>query len=179
MRALAEKGAIVSNRVRAAAWAAMIAVLVAVHIVIDPRLGVRVPCLPCRVAGLALLAVVLRAAAVTGRYLAVYGKPRGGRFGEIGRLVREGPYGCMRHPMHLFLSMFPLSVALLLCSPAAIAAAIVEMILILLMAVKVDERESLARFGEEYERYRREVPAFNLSPRCLWLALARRPPKRR
>ena len=171
----------VSNCVRLIIWIAMIALVVAAS-GLDTSLGLRLPGPPLayRVAGLLLLLVVLRGAAVTGRYLAVYGRsgphvPRG----EPDRLVTVGPYSCMRHPMHLFLSLFPVSVALLLASPASLLVAVAETVMVLVLAVTVDERESLSRFGEEYRRYRERVPAFNPSPRCLWLGLARRPPKRR
>ncbi len=171
----------VGNRVRALAWAAMLAAVAAASR-LDQRLGLACPAptLACRAAGLLLLATVLRAAAVTGRYLAVYGKSRPDLpRGEVDRLVTVGPYSCMRHPMHLFLSMFPLSIALLLASPTAVAVAVAEMLLVLALAVTVDERESLERFGRAYLEYRRRVPAFNLSPSCLAKALLHRPPKRR
>ena len=166
-----------SNRVRFAVWALMLAADVGVGKLLDAALRVSCSWPLCLAAGAALLLVVMRAAAVTGRYLAVYG--RTGGFGELGRLVEEGPYSCMRHPMHLFLSLTPVAVGLLAGSPCgAFLVGPVEAALILVMAVKVDEAESLERFGERYEEYRRRVPAFNLSPGCLKLALGRRPPKR-
>ena len=175
------RGFRVPNCVRMLVWIAMIVLVVAASR-LDAGLGLRLPGprLLYRAAGLLLLLVVLRGAAVTGRYLAVYGRsgphvPRG----EPDQLVTVGPYSCMRHPMHLFLSLFPVSVALLLASPASLLVAAAEAAMVLVLAVTVDERESLSRFGEEYRRYRERVPAFNPSPRCLWLGLARRPPKRR
>ncbi len=168
----------VSNRVRFAVWAALLALDVALGKALDARLGLSCPWPLCAAAGAALLLLVARAAAVTGRYLAVYGKTGSG-FGDIGRLVEEGPYSCMRHPMHLFLSLMPVAVGLLAGSPsAALLVGPAETALILYMAVRVDEAESLERFGAAYEEYRRRVPAFSLDPRCLWKALARRPPKR-
>ena len=169
-------GKVISNRVRGLAWLLMILVLVACGFLgPSPGHGLAV-----RLAGAALLLLSLRGAAVTGRYLAVYGNPvkRGRGPGEPTRLVREGPYSCMRHPMHLFLSLFPLSVGLLAATWCSILLGLAEMITVLVLAVVLDEKESLARFGEEYERYRREVPAFNLSPRCLARALGPRPPKK-
>ena len=168
---------VISNRARAAAWLAMVLA------VILAGLGGGHPCRPiyCRAAGLVLLALSMRGAAVTGRYLAVYGNPvkRGKGPGEPTRLVREGPYSCMRHPMHLFLSLFPLSLGLLIASAYSILVGLVEAVAILLLAVVLDEQESRARFGEEYEEYRRTVPPFSLDPRCLAKALGPRPPKKR
>ncbi len=171
----------VSNRVRALIWVIMVILVAAGGPLLDRWLGLRCPWpLPCRVLGLAVLAVVLRAAAVTGRYLAVYGRsspdlPRG----EVDRLVTVGPYSCMRHPMHFFLAWFPLSIGLIEASPGAVAVGLAEALLVLLLAVTVDERESIERFGEAYLEYRRRVPAFNPSPRCLAKALGPRPPKPR
>lgn len=161
---------------RGLAWLAMIAALP----LAGRALGAGCCCpLACRAAGALLLLVVLRAAAVTGRYLAVYGKSSPGRgFGELDRLVTVGPYSCMRHPMHFFLAWLPLGVALLLAEPGAVALAVAEAVLVLALAVVLDERESLERFGEAYLEYRRRVPAFNPRPRCLAKALGPRPPRR-
>lgn len=170
-------GRVISNCVRGVAWLLMI-LLVIVCGFLGPSPGHG---LAVRLAGAVLLLLSLRGAAVTGRYLAVYGNPvkRGRGPGEPTRLVREGPYSCMRHPMHFFLSLFPLSVGLLAATWCSILLGLAEMIAVLVLAVVLDEEESLARFGEEYERYRREVPAFNLSPRCIAKALGPRPPRRR
>lgn len=168
----------VSNRVRGLVWALMIVLGYLAGLALNGALGLRCPALPCIALGAVLLVVILRAAAVTGRYLAVYGKTRGGGFGDLDRLVTEGPYSCMRHPMHLFLSLFPVAVGLLTANPGmALIVGPLEAAAVLVMAVTVDEAESLERFGEAYEEYRRRVPAFNPSPRCLWKALARRPPR--
>lgn len=171
----AERGGVISNRVRGLAWLLMILLVIACGFFgPSPRHS-----LAMRLAGAVLLLVSLRGAAVTGRYLAVYGNPvkRGKGPGEPTRLVKEGPYSCMRHPMHLFLSLFPLSVGLLVATWCSILLGLAEMIAVLILAVVLDEKESLARFGKEYEEYRRRVPAFNLDPRCLAKALGRRPPR--
>jgi len=171
----------VSNRVRALTWVAMVLLVAAGGPLLDQRLGLACPRpLACRALGLVLLALVLRGAAVTGRYLAVYGRSRPDLpRGEVDRLVTVGPYSCMRHPMHFFLAWFPLSIGLLEASPGAAAIGAAEAALVLLLAVTVDERESLERFGEAYLEYRRRVPAFNPSPRCLAKALGPRPPRPR
>ncbi len=168
----------VSNKARIAIWILLLAAGYAGGLAASRLLPL--PCNPpfCIAAGLALLSIVMRAAAVTGRYLAVYGKTRPGGFGEIDRLVTEGPYECMRHPMHLFLSMFPTAIGLLALNPGmAYITGPIEALFILLLAVTVDEKESIERFGEKYLEYRRRTPAINLRPSCLWRALSRRPPK--
>jgi protein-S-isoprenylcysteine O-methyltransferase Ste14 len=170
----------VSNRVRGLAWAAIIASTLLLGRLLDREAGLSCPNpIVCIIAGLAWIAVIARAAAVTGRYLAVYGKPRGGRFGEIERLVREGPYSCMRHPMHFFLAQLPPAIGLASASLGSLIVGLAFTPLILYLAVRVDEKESLERFNGEYEEYRRRVPAFSLNPRCIAKALGPRPPKRR
>ncbi|BEP17969.1 hypothetical protein PYJP_13210 [Pyrofollis japonicus] len=168
---------IISNRLRGAAWLGMIIVIVICGIVSKP-VNICDP-LWCRLLGAILLLISMRGAAVTGRYLAVYGNPirRGRGPGEPTRLVREGPYSCMRHPMHLFLSLFPLSLGLLASTSCSIIVGVAEAVLVLVLAVTIDEKESITRFGKEYTEYRKKVPAFNLRPRCLLKALGRRPPK--
>ena len=119
--------------------------------------------------GSLLLIVTIYVAGVTGKWLAAYGKSDPTKpFGEIDRLVREGPYSCMRHPMHLFLSLMPIEVGLI--SGSFIMTFIVgplETLAVLVMALKLDEEESIERFGEEYLRYRNTVPAFNVRPSCI------------
>ncbi len=169
----------VSNRARFLVWIILIAGGIGVSLYVDGSLGWSCPRLPCLIVGLILLEVILRAAAVTGRYLAVYGKSSSEKgFGEVDRLVDVGPYSCMRHPMHFFLSLLPISIGLLVGSPTySFIIGPLETLFILVMAVIVDEKESIERFGERYLEYKRRVKAFNLDPRCLAKALGRRPPK--
>jgi len=159
---------------RALAWAVMILAVFAGRL-LDPLLGWEVgDPWAWRLVGLVVLAVSVRGAMVTGRYLAVYG---GSRRGVTSRVVDKGPYACMRHPMHFFLALFPVGLGLVLASPGSLLVGLVEWALILVLAVFVDERDALARLGREYEEYRGRVPAYSLDPRCLRRALGRRPPK--
>jgi len=118
--------------------------------------------------GALLLRLVLVVSRNTGRFLA-----RMGREGDIPRmetnkLVTEGMYGCMRHPMHFGLLFFPWSVALLLGSPTFIfVIAPLEMAFMVGMIKMFEEREALRKFGEAYRAYMRRVPMFNLRPDCL------------
>ena len=119
-------------------------------------------------AGILLLRVVLRVSRNTGRALA-----KQGRKGDIPRmqtnvLARDGIYACMRHPMHLGLMFFPISIALIAGSPSFIMLiAPVEMLLMLVMIFSIEEKEALRKFGDDYRRYRREVPAFSFRWSCL------------
>ena len=118
--------------------------------------------------GLGLLGRVRRAAATVGRVLARYGREGELPRFETNRLVRKGPYACMRHPMHLALLFFPLAFALILGSPSFILFVWPAEVLLMLFLIKtVEEPEALRKFGDEYRRYMAEVPAFNLRPDCL------------
>ena len=165
--------------IRVLGWLGILAYTLVVGKLLDGVLGWRCPWYPlCLAAGLALLAFVLRGSSVAGRYLAVYGRGPGGE--RLARLVVEGPYSCMRHPMHFFLAWFPEALALLAGSPAgALITGPSAAALTMILAVLLDELESIDRFGEAYLEYRRRVPAFNPSPSCLAKALLYMPPRRR
>jgi len=118
--------------------------------------------------GLLLFFAVVRAASVAGRTLSRYG-----REGEIprlttNRLVKQGPYACMRHPMHFALLFFPLALGLLIGSPSFVLFVWPAEVALMLYLIKtIEEADALRAFGEEYRRYMEEVPAFNLHPECL------------
>ncbi len=159
----------ISNRVRFAVWGLMILGGLLASFIADALMKWKFWWPLSIPTGLLLLGISSYAAGTAGKWLAVKGKPSPkARFGELTRLVREGPYSCMRHPMHLFLSLTPVGVGLIASSPTMTSiVGPIETIIILAMAVTLDERESLTRFGEEYVRYREEVPPFNLRPSCL------------
>ena len=118
--------------------------------------------------GVALLQLVRRAAATAGRTLARYGREGDLPRFETNKLVREGPYACMRHPMHLALFFFPLAFGLIVGSVSfALFIWPLEVLLMLFLIKRVEEPEALAKFGDAYRRYMEEVPAFNLSRDCL------------
>ncbi len=125
--------------------------------------------------GAPLLWLVLRISRNTGRILA-----RLGREGELprletNRLVTSGPYGCMRHPMHLGLMALPLAIALLAGSPSFIFIVVpLEVMAMVVLVLTLEEREALEKFGQAYREYRQRVPAFSLRPACLKQLL--RPP---
>lgn len=120
------------------------------------------------VAGMLLMRLVFRLSRNTGRTLA-----RNGREGrlprlETNRLVTTGVYGCMRHPMHFGLLFMPLALALIIGSPSFIfLVAPLEMLLMIALVLTLEEAEVSRKFGERYRVYRRDVPAFSLSPVCL------------
>jgi protein-S-isoprenylcysteine O-methyltransferase Ste14 len=82
----------------------------------------------------------------------VFGEER-----EPPEVIREGPFGVVRHP--IYLSEILLYLGMLLLS-ISIAAAVVWVVGIgfLHTISRYEEERLLARFGEAYEQYMRDVP---------------------
>jgi protein-S-isoprenylcysteine O-methyltransferase Ste14 len=110
----------------------------------DVPLLVRLP------AGLALLAVAgllsIKAHAM------VFGEKR-----DVPCVIRTGVFGLVRHPMYLSELLLYLGLIVLSLSLAA-AAVWVLAVLFLHHISRYEERLLLDRFGDDYARYRREVP---------------------
>lgn len=85
-----------------------------------------------------------------------------------GRLLTDGVYGHVRHPRYTQIVVAMLGWALLSNHLAAYLA-LVSVVVALVLVIPLEERELARRFGEEYEAYRRRVPA--LLPR--WGSLQR------
>ena len=115
-----------------------------------------------------LIIIVVRISKNTGRTLAKYGRKGKLKRMETNVLVREGPYKCMRHPMHLGLLFMPLAIAFLssLFSFVLIIAPL-EMLLMLVLIKTIEEPEAIKKFGDEYKKYMKEVPAFSFKYACL------------
>ena len=78
---------------------------------------------------------------------------------EDGRLLTEGVYGVIRHPRYVEVALAVLAYALMANYLGAYLIW-VSTLLCLVLIVPLEERELEERFGEEYRRYREEVPAF-------------------
>lgn len=129
--------------------------------------------------GALLLVGVMRTSRYTGRLLA-----RRGREGDdvprmdTNKLVIEDIYACMRHPMHLGLLFFPLAIALILGSPTFIfIIAPLEMLGMIGLIKLMEEREALAKFGDDYRAYMKTTPMFSLRLECLRKMLGEPLPK--
>jgi protein-S-isoprenylcysteine O-methyltransferase Ste14 len=82
----------------------------------------------------------------------VFGEKR-----EIPRVIREGVFSIIRHPMYL--SEILLYLGLLMMSLSLIAALVWAVAIGFLHYIsRHEEKLLLGRFGEEYERYMRNVP---------------------
>ncbi len=118
--------------------------------------------------GITLLRFVLTVARNTGRTLAKFGRKGNLPRFETNVLVTQGVYSYMRHPMHLGLIFFPLSVALIIGSPTFIfIIAPLEMLFMIIMIFTYEEKEAIEKFGEDYLEYKKKVPFFCFKPECI------------
>ena len=120
------------------------------------------------VLGLLLLKLVLTISRNTGRWLAKHGREGDIARMQTNKLATEGPYSCMRHPMHMGLFLFPFVMAFLVGSPTFILIiAPLEVVLMIVMIILLEEPEAIAKFGDEYKDYMAKTPRFNLRSDCL------------
>ncbi len=120
------------------------------------------------IVGVLVLFTVISVSRNTGRILAKYGRDGNLPRMETNRLVSEGPYNYMRHPMHLGLLLFPLAFALIIGSPSFILIiAPVEALLMILMIAIVEEPGAEKKFGKEYDKYKKDKPWFCFKKKCL------------
>jgi protein-S-isoprenylcysteine O-methyltransferase Ste14 len=120
------------------------------------------------VLGMILMSLVRRVARNTGRTLAKYGRQGDIERMETNVLVSQGPYGLMRHPMHLALLFFPLAWGMLFGSVTFILFVWpLEVIFMILMIKWVEEPEARAKFGKAYDEYAAKRPWFCVTIRCI------------
>jgi protein-S-isoprenylcysteine O-methyltransferase Ste14 len=120
------------------------------------------------VVGIYLLRLVINSSRNTGRLLA-----RLGREGELPRmatnkLVTEGYYSCMRHPMHFGLFLFPFALAFLVGSISfIIIIAPLEIIVMIILIKLIEEPQAIKKFGNDYLHYSEQTPMFSVKWECL------------
>jgi protein-S-isoprenylcysteine O-methyltransferase Ste14 len=73
------------------------------------------------------------------------------------RIVQDGPFGLVRHPVYLGLSVYLAGGALLEADPVVGAVAVVTALVVALRA-REEERFLEERLGDEYRAYARRVP---------------------
>ncbi len=104
----------------------------------------------------------------SGRTLARYGREGDIPRLETNKLATDGLYSIMRHPMHLGLLFFPLSIALIVGSPSfTFIIAPLEMVMMMVMIKTMEEPEAIAKFGDKYREYMQKVPIFCISVKCI------------
>ncbi len=118
--------------------------------------------------GLMIFNLLINSSRNTGRFLALWGREGKLPRMETNKLVTIGYYACMRHPMHFGLLLFPLAIAFMIGSLSFILIiAPLEILLMIIMIKLVEEPQAVRKFGEEYLRYRDQVPMFSLRLECL------------
>jgi len=126
----------------------------------------------CFAIGLLIMFFVIKISKNTGRTLAKYGRKGEVKTLDTNILVRDGIYRYMRHPMHLGLLFFPLSIAFLVASPSFILIiSPIEMLFMLGMIKFWEESEAIKKFGGEYLAYKKRTPWFCFTIKCLTILL--------
>jgi len=127
------------------------------------------------VLGAALIVLGIYLNAIAGRLLRIYGHTvRTRRFTAPDRLVRAGPYSCMRHPAQLGLILVGVGVGVITGRLVGMLSAFIPVSGGLLFILHVEEPEARRLLGYEYHEYEEEVPPFSLNPKCLFARTTRR-----
>ena len=118
--------------------------------------------------GIYLLKRVVNCSRNTGRLLARLGREGDLPRMETNKLVTEGYYACMRHPMHLGLFLSPIAIAFLVGSISfMIMIAPMEIIVMIFLIKLVEEPQAVKKFGDDYLQYIKQVPMFSIKFECL------------
>jgi protein-S-isoprenylcysteine O-methyltransferase Ste14 len=83
----------------------------------------------------------------------------GARLIEGHQLVISGPYALVRHPIYLGLLLLLIAAGLAETTPIVLAGAVVLFLMGFSVRSRAEERLLRGAFGDEWERYRRRVPA--------------------
>ena len=75
-------------------------------------------------------------------------------------LIRTGPYAIVRHPVYASLFLMTLATGLLFARWPLLLLSIALYIAGTEIRIRAEEGLLRARFGEEFEEYRRQVPAY-------------------
>ncbi len=114
--------------------------------------------------GMLLAVALLRR---SGRLLRILGEPRE-EWGITTRLVVTDLYTCLRHPHHLGIGLFVSSLFLAVGQwELFLAVSLALWTGILVFLYRVEEPELVAKFGDAYRAYRKQVPMLLGSPLCV------------
>lgn len=75
-------------------------------------------------------------------------------------LVTHGPYSIVRNPIYTSMFCVLLGTGIVLTPPLRLAIAVALLVAGTEIRVHIEERLLASRFGEEFEQYRRKVPAY-------------------
>lgn len=76
------------------------------------------------------------------------------------KLVREGPFAVVRHPTYVAHTLMLSGVFLLTGVVTIGLITLLDFIVVNTVVIPLEERELRERFGEDFDRYRQDVPAF-------------------
>jgi protein-S-isoprenylcysteine O-methyltransferase Ste14 len=116
--------------------------------------------LPLAVLAIFFLLVSISIGILRARYLTtavMFGLPQISKREYPGKLLRQGIYAHIRHPRYLEAGFGLASIALF-CNYLATYVLLAAYIPIIYLVVLLEESELKERFGEEYEKYCRDVP---------------------
>jgi len=126
--------------------------------------------------------VFLRCLGLIGMLLAHFPLKRTGRllrlvegskeWGCTVQLITTDIYQCVRHPHHIAIGLFVLSLGLLIGHPwSFLLITITQWTWIIGFLFLVEEKELLEKFGQEYKVYRRQVPMLFPKLLCVFKVL--------
>ncbi len=118
--------------------------------------------LPVRVLGAMVLAAGLALQILTFRMLRIWGIMGLPEVTNLvkGRVLSTGPYAVVRHPTYLSHSIMFSGIYLITGVHAVAGATLLDILIITTLVIPLEDRELVARFGDEYRIYREKVPAF-------------------
>jgi protein-S-isoprenylcysteine O-methyltransferase Ste14 len=152
-------------RIRLIYWLLLATISVVGGIVTDLALGTEPFPIVVRLLGLVGMLLAHFPLKRTGRLLKLWGESE--EWGCTNRLVVTDLYQCVRHPHHLGVGIFMLSLGLLIGHPWSFLLVVVpQWLWILGFLFLVEERGLVEKFGEEYEAYRQQVPMLFPNPLC-------------
>jgi protein-S-isoprenylcysteine O-methyltransferase Ste14 len=122
-------------------------------------------------AGSILLAISLLLTSAGGRTLAKQGHQKEHETVWPDKFTEFGVLGCMRHPMHLGLALFPVAVALISGSLSAICSSGWGVAGALWFVLYIEEKDALGKYNTVYSDYMQRVPPFSLKADCIKKAL--------
>jgi protein-S-isoprenylcysteine O-methyltransferase Ste14 len=159
-------------RIRLIYWLWLAGISVAGGIVTDLALGTEPFPIVVRLLGLVGVLLAHFPLKRTGRLLKRLGESR--EWGCTNRLIVTDLYQCVRHPHHIGMGVFMLSLGLFIGHQwSFLLITIPQWLWILGFLFLVEERELLEKFGEEYEAYRQQVPMVFPNPLCAFRVLSK------
>jgi protein-S-isoprenylcysteine O-methyltransferase Ste14 len=158
-------------RIRLIYWLIMVCTSIAGGIAVDLVLQTKSFPLLLRFLGLVGMVLAHFPLKRTGKLLKLLGRSE--RWGCTTRLVTIDLYQCVRHPHHLAIGVFMISLGLAIGYPwSFLIITATQWLWILGFLFLVEERELMEKFGAEYKIYRQQVPTLLPKIKCTFRVLA-------